>query len=302
LRVLVTGAGGFVGQALLAALDGRAELCGTARRGKPDTLGQRIAWHSCDLLAESAAKALIERFRPEVVVHTAWHTRPGSYQQDERNAVWLAASERLLEAFVASGGRRFVGIGSCAEYLAGTGPCHETRSPLSDASAYSAAKGALFRRLEQAREAGQVETAHARLFYLYGQGEKPTRLVPGLIASLLSGQPAETGPGALRRDFMNIGDVGRALARLTCSGLTGPINIGSGVAVRIDEIATRLGALTGRMELLRIGALAARAGEPELVLADCARMTKELGYRPETPLDRGLEEAVAWWRSAFDGG
>jgi nucleoside-diphosphate-sugar epimerase len=139
-----------------------------------------------------------------------------------------------------------------------------------------------------------VQTAYARLFFVYGPGEKPTRLIPSVITKLLSGQPAQTGPGDLRRDFIHIRDTAQALARLALGDVTGPINIGSGEATRIADVVAQLGALTGHPEHLRIGALPPRASEPDLLLADTTRMGEELHYRLETSLSQGLEEYVKW--------
>lgn len=301
MRILVTGGSGFVGRALLSALSGRAELCGSGRGAAPEGLGGGVAWTPCDLLAEGAAANLVERVRPDVLVHAAWHTRPGGYLHDrEENAAWLAASERLLEAFATAGGRRFVGIGSCAEYAAGSEPCHETRTPLSDATAYAAAKATFFRRLESLREAGEMESAWARLFFVYGPGEHPSRLVPSLISRLLAGEAAETGPAELRRDYVHVADVARALARLATTGLTGPLNLGSGRAPTIGEIATRLGRLTGRPDLLRVGARPGRPGEAETIVADAGRLREELECPPRVSLDEGLRQAVDGWRNGFE--
>jgi nucleoside-diphosphate-sugar epimerase len=294
MKVLVTGASGYIGASLLLALAGRGELYGTSRTRGDRNPGADIHWLECDLLKEGTAEALIAHCRPDVLVHAAWHTKAGSYWEDRENFDWLRASERLLEVFVAAGGRRFVGIGSCAEYAATDSPCEEARTPLTTESAYAAAKARFFARLEAERAAGRVETAYARLFFVYGPGEKPTRLIPSVITRLLSGQPAHTGPGDLRRDFIHIRDTAQALARLALGDVTGPINIGSGEATRIADVVAQLGALTGHPEHLRIGALPPRASEPDLLLADTTRMGEELHYRLETSLSQGLEEYVKW--------
>jgi nucleoside-diphosphate-sugar epimerase len=294
VRVLVTGASGFVGRSLIHAFrasGGPAREIHTLSRTPiaPGRSGGR-RW-LCDLLDERSVRAAIAAVRPEVLVHAAWHTPAGRYLEDEANAAWLAASERLLQEFADAGGRRFVSVGSCAEYREQAEPCHETRTPLAPRSAYGAAKAAFFERLEKVRATSRVETAHARLFFLYGPGEKPSRLVPSLVAALRAGRPAETGPPDRVRDFLHVRDAGCALARLVRSDLTGPINIASGSGTRIEDVALTLADIAGRRDLLRLGALAARAAEPHFVVADVTRQTDELGYSAETTLACGLEEA-----------
>lgn len=300
MRILVTGSSGYIGGALLGALVGRADLYGTSRTEGDRNPGADIRWLESDLLAEDAPAALCARCRPDVLVHVAWHTNTGSYWEDRENFDWLAASERLLDAFVAAGGRRFVGIGTCAEYVATDGPCDELRTPLNTSSPYPAAKARFFARLEAERVAGRVEAAYARLFFVYGPGEKSTRLVPSVIGKLLSGEAAATGPGELRRDFIHIRDTARALAKLAVGTFSGPINVGSGEATRIGDIVRRLGALTGRPDLLRVGELRARPSEPDLILADTTRLSQQLQYRPEKSLSQGLEEYVEWCRNSLE--
>lgn len=300
MKLLVTGASGYIGGTLLGALAGRGELYGTSRTKGDRNPGADIRWLESDLLAPGAPEDMIARCRPDVLVHAAWHTKAGSYWEDRENFDWLAASERLLEAFIAAGGRRFIGIGSCAEYAAVDGPCDELDTPLTTDSPYAAAKARFFARLEAERAAGRVETAYARLFFVYGPGEKPTRLIPSVITKLLAGEPAQTGPGELRRDFIYIRDTAQALAKLALGTYVGPINIGSGEATQIGDLVARLGTLTGRPELLRVGALPPRPSEPTLSLADAKRLSEQLGYGLETSLSQGLEEYVRWCRNSLE--
>jgi UDP-glucuronate decarboxylase len=55
---------------------------------------------------------------------------------------------------------------------------------------------------------------------------------------------------------------------------------------------------TGRPELVRFGAVDPRPGEPAELVADVARLSDEVGWRPREPLEAGVERAVSWWRAA----
>ncbi len=98
------------------------------------------------------------------------------------------------------------------------------------------------------------------------------------------------------RDFLDTRDAGGALAALALSDIKGAINIGSGEGVSIASIARRLGRIAGRPDLIRIGALPNRAGEPPRIVADVHRLRDEVGFRPSRSLDEGLAETYAWWR------
>ena len=117
-RVLVSGAGGFIGRWSVPALlrlgyDVHAVLSGSASRDVPAQLrGAKI--HFADLLDESIIDELTSEVRPSHLLHFAWIATPGVYWNSEENFRWLAASERLLRSFRAQGGSRVMMAGSCS--------------------------------------------------------------------------------------------------------------------------------------------------------------------------------------------
>ncbi|MBK8691862.1 MAG: hypothetical protein IPN17_06030 [Deltaproteobacteria bacterium] len=92
-------------------------------------------------------------------------------------------------------------------------------------------------------------------------------------------------------------DVAGGLVAVLRSGVTGAVNVGSGEPVTVREVVTRLGAMIGRPELLRLGAIEPKAGEPTFVCADNAKLRAETGWKAAYTLDSGLADTVAWWRS-----
>jgi nucleoside-diphosphate-sugar epimerase len=297
-RVLVSGAGGFIGLPLLARLaHGDAEvhaLCTHVHA--PAVPG--VSWHRLDLVDSVAVERLIDELAPERLVHLAWCTEHGRFWRAPENVVWVERSLRLLRAFVRSGGRRLVMLGTCAEYdwSRADGPLVESSSPVAPTTLYGVAKDAL-RRVASAYAAQEgVELAWGRLFFLYGPREAPERLVASVIRSQLLGQPIVTGSGEQARDFMHVEDVAGAVAALLDSPVVGTVNIASGIAVTVGEMVERIVQLTGHPELVRRGARPDRPGEPALLLADVTRLREEVGFQPRWGLDDGLAAAVRWWQ------
>jgi nucleoside-diphosphate-sugar epimerase len=140
--------------------------------------------------------------------------------------------------------------------------------------------------------------AQARLFWLYGPREHPARLVPSVARPLLAGAPAACSSGAQVRDFLHVEDAAEALVALTRSGLSGPVNVGSGEPVAVRDVIAGVARGCGRPELVRLGERKAAAGEPPLLVADPSRLRDELGWRPRRGLAAGLAETVDWWRGA----
>ena len=171
-------------------------------------------------------------------------------------------------------------------------PCHP-------ATLYGAAKDGL-RRVLQAYAAGVgLSLAWGRLFYLYGPGETPGRLVGDAARALLAGRQLATSEGRQRRDFLHVIDAGAAFAALIDSAVEGPVNIGSGEAVPVRDILETIGTLTGRSDLLDFGARPLSPSEPACIEADIRRLANEVGFRPRYGLAQGLAQIVADGRAVL---
>lgn len=291
-RVLVTGAAGFLGRHCLPELVDRGyEVHAVSSRERAGEA--EVTWHRADLLGARAARDLVEHVRPTHLLHLAWETTHGAFWSSPRNLEWLGASIGLARAFAESGGRRMVVAGTCAEYRWGDdADCDEARTPLEPATLYGASKHALHVALRAYADQSGVELAWGRVFLLHGPGEPSGRLVPSLAAAMLRGEPAACSHGRQVRDLCHVSDVAAGFAALLASGVSGGVNVASGVPVTLAEVATTIGRLTGRADLLRLGALPAAPGEPARLVADVRRLRDEVGWRPRLDLRAGLERTV----------
>jgi len=240
---------------------------------------------------------VIKTIAPDAILHLSWRVEHGRFWTDAANLDWAAASLRLARVAAESGVRRFVSIGTCYEYDWPTeAPCVEGVTPIRSHTLYDTAKAGLSSTLEAYFAKSDVRFAWARLFYLFGPWEDARRLVPSVARALVRGEPARCTRGVAVRDFLDVRDAGAALAKLVKADYVGAINIGSGAATPIAEIAARLANAAGRNDLLELGALPDRADEPPFVVADTRILRDKLGFVPEYDLGSGLGEAVAYWR------
>lgn len=293
-RVLLTGAGGFVGRACIAPLLARGfEVHALARAARPWPAGV-VGWQG-DLLDVAALPGLLARIAPTHLLHAAWDVTHGAYWTAPFNLAWLEAGVALLRAFQAAGGQRAVGVGSCAEY-AWTADVLAEDGPAAAATPYGRCKRALGDAFAAAGGMG-LSTAWARLFFPYGPGEQGGRLLPSLMAALRDGRPFPTTAGTQRRDFVFVGDVGEALAALLGSEVAGAVNIGRGEGVALREVVGLVAEAMGRPDLVRFGALPIRPGDPPALVADVGRLAREVGYGPPTGLREGLALSIAAFRA-----
>jgi nucleoside-diphosphate-sugar epimerase len=295
MRILVTGARGFVGKHCIEALQSSGvEIHGTTSRAVHDE-SSTVLWHRCDLLDANETSRLIAELRPTHLLHLAWIATPGVYWTSPLNEVWRVASRQLAECFIAAGGQRLVVTGTCAEYDATNAPCREDHASAQPRTPYAAAKSALQIELAELAESSGLSMAWARLFWMYGPHEHPARLVPSIILSLLRDEAAICTAGMQRRDYLHVGDVSRAIASVACCSIAGPINLASGIAAPIASIATAIAEEMNRVHLLRLGAIETRLDEPPIVVADISRLRDELGFRPSYSLETGLRQTIRWW-------
>jgi nucleoside-diphosphate-sugar epimerase len=310
-RVLVTGAGGFIGHASIAPLlaagfEVHAVLSpeGAARNSDAAADRTRVQVRRANLLDLGAIDALVEAVRPTHLLHFAWIATPGVYWQSEENFRWLAASQTLLRSFQLHGGVRAVMAGSCAEYdWSRAGVCNEATSPVAQGvvTPYAACKIALQRRLDEFAVAHGLSSAWGRIFFQYGPGEPRQRLVASVIIALLTGREALCTDGRQVRSFLHVADVGAAFAALLDSQVQGAVNIGSAEQLSIAQLLEGLARRLGRPDLLKLGALETPPGEPPLLLPDVGRLRDEVRFRPNWTLDAGLADTVRWWQDALAG-
>ena len=300
-RVLVTGATGFIGRQVvpLLAAAGHDVHAVYSRMPGADTPGVR--WHRADLLNTGASTRLVKEVAADVLVHLAWYAEPGKYWTSPRNHDWLTASLELARAFADVNGRRIVGAGTSAEYdWSVGGVCRENETPLRPSTLYGECKLELWHRLQLLGSATGTEVAWGRVFFLYGPHEPPDRLVSSAIRAMLRGEPARSTHGAQVRDFLHVQDVASAFVALANSPVMGPVNIASGMPVSLRHILEIIAAHIGRPDLLALGAIPARVGEPATLVGDVRRLCGEVGWTQTLSLPEGVKQTVEWWRGHLE--
>jgi len=297
-RVLVTGATGLIGRHVVSLLEGRVEVYAVSRSQKSS--GDRVNWLTCDLTERGAARNLIERVEPAVLLHLAGAVR-GDRSLD---AVYptltanLVATVELLEAATRVRLDRIVVSGSLLEEPSGEGANVVPPSPYGASRWASTSYARMFHSLFEA------PVTILRPSYVYGPGQDSTKLLPYVIRTALRGGRPELASGERRMDFVFAEDVGRAyVAAATAPAIEGEtIDIGSGAATRVrDFVAAALEMLGPDCPPPVFGAVPERPFEQAIVV-DTEPAARLLGWTASTSQDEGLRRTTAWYVRQLQAG
>lgn len=272
--VLLTGATGFVGRQIHKALVRQGDrvravvrACTTARLGFPAQVIE-----TPDLFAQDAAFWGQAAQGVDAVIHAAWIATPGLYLTSPANLDCVRGTLALAQGVAAARVPHLIGIGTCFEYAL-PGDHLTVDALLGPDTLYATAKLSTFQMLTAFFAGSEVncETTFswARLFYLHGEGEHPSRLVAHIKAKLAAGEVARLSAGTQVRDFLDVEVAGAMVARIVESRQPGAINICSGVPVTVRQLAERTADALGRRDLLEFGSAPPRPGDPTAVVGVC---------------------------------
>lgn len=295
-RVLVTGASGFIGRHALPILLANGFEVHAADIVKPDEQRDGLHRHQVDLLDAAQTDQLLAAIQPSHLLHFAWYAKPGEYWNSLENIRWVEGSLHLLRAFYGAGGKRVVMAGTCAEYDWAQGDCSEQTTPLVPVSLYGVCKNALQHLLKDFSRVTGLSSAWGRIFFLYGPGEHPQRLVSSVILNLLRNQIAPCSHGRQIRDFMHVEDVASAFVSLLMSPIQGPVNIASDRQVTLRDVVLAAADCLDARERVQFGALPAPVNEPSRIVGKSCRLSDEVGWRPRYDLAAGMAQTVRYWQ------
>jgi GDP-4-dehydro-6-deoxy-D-mannose reductase len=314
MRVLVTGAAGFVGRWLCAALVARGDdVAGTTldtipAGGSTETsgAGAAVAWHRVDLRDLGAINHVLDATRPEIVFHLAGVTFVPAAAADpgtafEVNAVGAVRLVGATAQRVAAGtlDPLLVVVGSGEQYgrHAGNAPLSETteQRPL---SVYGASKVAQEVAAIQAWRSAGVRVVCTRSFNHTGPGQPPHMLVPALVrrALALRDVPDPRMPiGNVDpvRDFLHVRDVVDAYLLLAERGAPGEVyNVASGEGRSVGDLARLVLARVGVDAPLEPVAEFMRPVDLPYLIGDPTKLRTATGWRPRSGLEQAIDELI----------
>jgi nucleoside-diphosphate-sugar epimerase len=295
MKVLLTGASGFLGTRIHRSLvEAGCDVIALARtEQRAESKVPRTLSVTCDLNDPQHVSGVVDEHRPEAVVHVAWYTKHGAYWTAPENLDCVGASVALLRASARSGCRRFVGVGTCAEYDWNHAHHVERSTPCAPRSLYGTCKLAVCDIGERFAAATEMSFAWARCNFLFGFDEPATRLCGAAIDTLARGQDLDCSSGQQQRDFLEVGEAASAITALLRSDVTGPVNIGSGEPMSVKQLVQSIETIVGGAGRARFGARPPRDDDPAVLLPALSRLHDEVHWRPGRTVAQCLETTVA---------
>lgn len=302
MKLLVTGASGFVGAAVVRrALTAGHQVAVLLRdMNSPKRLAPlqgQVTFHQGDLRDEDAVKAALRAFGPEIVVHSAWAGVANSARNDTSQIYDnLVPTCRLLELAAQNGVGKFVGVGSQGEYGPLNRAITETDRP-EPTTLYGVSK--LATALICDRMAGQLGISFAwlRLFSTYGPGDSDVWMIPSIIGQLLRGERPKTTLGTQMWDYLYIDDVADGiLAAAGAREAVGLFNLGSGRPVQVRWIVEQLRQLIAPEAEIGFGEIPFRPDQVMRMEADITRLKRLAKWEPKVEFLDGLRRTVDWYQ------
>jgi nucleoside-diphosphate-sugar epimerase len=308
VRILVTGATGFLGAHLVRALVGGGHDVTATYRPQADRwrladVTDRVRWMSMDLADSSSIRQVVQQGRPHTVVHCAAYGMNYAEQSFEEGVrINICATRILFQEAAAAGTRRFIHSGSCFEYGNKSVPVTEDEV-LEPISMYGVTKATATLLVLQLSRALGMPAAVVRPFGIYGPADRGDKFVPQLIRSCLSKRPIALSGGAQIRDYTFVKDAVDLYVRLAESEAfpSGQIiNLAGGRPVTLKHIGEIVARLTRNQQSLQWGALPYRPDEVMTLTAQTEKAKRLLGWAPNIDLEEGLEETIRWHRRQED--
>jgi UDP-glucose 4-epimerase len=310
VRVLVTGATGFIGSHLSRRLvESGAEvhaLTSTVSSVYPVRLvdiKDRLTLHGGNLNDSGAMASVVERADPQIVFHLGAYTHVGKSwdRVDECIQTNIHGTVNLLQALTRSNYQRFVYTSTSEVYGDVEVPFREDAlvRPLSP---YSVSKYSGERFCRMFHQGRSWPIVVVRPFNAYGPAQSPDRVIPEIIVKALRGERLAMTEGLQTREFNYVEDlVDGFILAATVEGIEGDVfNIGGGQEVSMRDLAKSILGLMGDPIVPEFGALAPRPTEIWSMRSDVTKARSRLGLEAGRPLEEGLEATIAWYRRELE--
>jgi dTDP-6-deoxy-L-talose 4-dehydrogenase (NAD+) len=244
MRILVTGATGFLGKHIVEYLLEQTHeiICTHLRAEDYSNIGwhTKVEWIVYDL-NEPQTENLFDYFKqPEALIHLAWAGLP-DYNSRVHIEANLLNHELFIKNLVESGLKNVTITGTCQEYGMQNGLLNESLPTLPE-TYYAIAKDTLHKLINQLNEKFNFSFKWLRLFYMYGEGQNEKSIIPQLLKAIKSEETIfNMSAGEQLRDYLPVKELAAYVGKLALqTEFIGAINCCSGVPISIRKLVENI--------------------------------------------------------------
>jgi UDP-glucose 4-epimerase len=298
MKLLVTGASGFIGHHLVNKLIeqghtilalSRSEVLASANQHSG-----RLLYLKSSLKLEDNAIDRIREFQPDVLIHLAWEKIPDfsfetSFENLQNHITFFQ------HIFPISSLKKIIVTGSCWEYNKKMGICKEADICVSS-NYFTWAKNSLRDFLQFECLQKNINFIWPRIFYVYGPQQRKESLIPTVIDNIQNGLVPALKTPSNSNDFIYIEDVAEALMRFAVNVVSSGIyNIGKGESTPIIDIVSKVEIFLNSKETLT-SSLIEKTSTSSIkdtdFWADMSKTITAIHWQPKISLAKGIEKTI----------
>ena len=300
--VILTGATGFIGSAVLAELarqKTRAVVLIRAESDRTHLLCRAEDTFVFKRLDDPELAKQLKEQQPSTLIHCAWRgvagqERNAAFQLTENVPLTLAS----VELAAACGCGQWIGLGSQAEYGNANRVLDEA-APTNPTTVYGKAKLAAGMEALEACARKRMAGTWLRVFSTYGPGDHPHWMIPYVIREFLSGRPPQVTKCEQKWDYLFVEDAARAIAAVANANVSGVFNLGSGEAHPLKQIIELIRGELNTSVRPAYGAVPYRSDQVMHLQADITKLRAATGWSPAVRPEEGIHLTVAWEKKLF---
>jgi nucleoside-diphosphate-sugar epimerase len=296
MNVIITGAFGFLGSHVVKQCIsfGFNPIVLERALSKREVLNDlnfiSIKYNNLD---DDALIETIKQYKPQSFIHIAWKGVDNSTRNYEEQITYnLPFSLQTIKFANNIGCKQWLGIGSLSEYGTITEKVNEKHLPV-PLTIYAKAKLATCWASSALCQLYNLKWSWIRVGSIYGPGDADHWLIPYIINSLLNNIPPHLTPSEQVWDYLYVTDAANAILSIVQKQAEGIYNLGSGIEIKIKEVAEIIAEKLNSSVKPILGAKPYSVEQVMYMVADISKIAQTTGWNPSTIFSQGIDKTIS---------
>lgn len=295
MKILVTGAGGFLGSNLCNLISQEHEILAVSRKFDNICENNNIRFVKYDLTQYTELNEKFNSFQPDIVIHCAWE---GGNSSKDTDKIWqvnnIIASVNLLKLCSKYQVKKFIGFGTSAEFGDYKGKFDE-ESVCKPNNMYGITKFSLKIIAERFCNDNNIDFSWIRPVFTYGPNDVETRLIPKVILSFLKNEDLVLNSCSAVVDYLYVEDFCKAIKSIIDFDLNGDYIISSNQEYQIKNLVENIyKKISPKCELLFDSSIQDKS--PQYICSSSEKLKLLTGWAPQVTMDQGLDFTINYFK------